>query len=111
MTTAITTHVHLPPHPKRGEVILVQAKITHPMSNGWPRKDAPDAPPLARNMLKSFRCFLNNVLVFESLFFEGAAPYPYLAFKIRANESGELICRWEGENGEVFETKRYLAIE
>lgn len=93
------TLIHVPPSPKRGELIEVRATIAHPMETGY--RPGPDGLVLPRDILTQFTAHLDGVLVFAATLYPAIAANPYIAFPLRAERSGTLQLRWEGDNGFV----------
>lgn len=94
---AARTLIKAPTSARRGEVVAVQATIGHPMETGL-RTDA-QGRTVARDIIRRFECRLNGELVFAADLFTAIAANPYLAFYLRAQASGTLELRWQGENG------------
>ncbi|WP_395701670.1 thiosulfate oxidation carrier complex protein SoxZ [Aquabacterium sp.] len=79
---AVRALIHLPPSPKRGELIEVRATLAHPMETGYRRdSDGAEQP------------------VFSATLYPAIAANPYLAFSWRVAGSGTLLFAWEGDNG------------
>lgn len=97
--------ITLPASAPRGSVIEIRCLIAHPMETGY-RRDA-DGSLLARNILRCFECRFEGTLVFAAELYPAIAANPYLAFHLRAIESGTLSFRWSGDQGfEQTETAR-----
>jgi sulfur-oxidizing protein SoxZ len=84
----------------KGDVFEVRTLIDHPMETGL-RHD-PSGKLIPRNIINSFACRYNGALVFSVDLHEGMAANPYLAFHVRATESGTLHYRWQDDSGAVF---------
>lgn len=89
--------IHLPPHPRRGEVIEIRVTLAHPMETGY-RPDA-DGSLLPRNIVTQFSCSFEGQPVFSAQLYPAIAANPYLAFSWRVVGSGRLVFTWEGDNG------------
>ncbi len=99
---AVRALVHLPPNPKRGEVIEIRATLAHPMETGY-RRDS-DGQPLPRSIVTQFSCRFRDAAgaeqpVFAATLYPAIAANPYLAFCWRVAGSGTLAFSWEGDNG------------
>ena len=79
--------VSVPRRAARGEVVLVRAKLRHPMETGW-RKDASGAT-VPRKRIHGFQCAFNGLEVFRAVLHAGVSSDPYLAFNVVASESGD----------------------
>ena len=89
--------IHLPPTPKRGEVIEIRTVIAHPMESGF-RVDA-RGRVLPQNLIRRFTCRFNGELVFSAELFAAIAGNPYVAFHFAATDDGMLRFDWEGDDG------------
>ncbi len=89
--------IHAPSSPRRGEIIEIQALIAHPMETGY--RPGPDGQVLPRDLIRRFSCHYNGALVFSCELYPAVAANPYLAFALRAQDSGTLRLQWEGDNG------------
>lgn len=92
------TLIKAPASARRGEVIEIHATIGHPMETGYRPSDN-DGKILPRDIITSFTCHYNDVLVFSAELFPAMAANPYLAFHTVATGSGTLRFTWEGDNG------------
>ncbi len=91
------TLLTVPATAKRGDVVEIRSLIAHPMETGYRPDDAGKIMP--RNILRRFSCHYNGVLVFSAELFPAISANPYLAFHLRAVDSGPLVFSWEGDNG------------
>ncbi len=91
------TLIHVPPSPRRGEVIEIRTTIAHPMETGF----RPDAVGqlVPRDILRRLSCRYNGELVFSAELFSAVAANPYVAFCVTASASGSLVFQWEGDHG------------
>jgi len=89
--------IHLPPAPKRGEVMEIRTLIAHPMESGF-RVDS-QGRLRAQDLIRRFTCRFNGELVFSAELFAAIAGNPYIAFHLVAEEGGTLSFSWEGDNG------------
>ncbi len=90
--------VQVPAQAKRGEVIVVRVAIQHPMETGF-RYDA-IGRAIPKNVVNTFTCRYNGVEVFRAEMGSGIAANPYLEFRMRAVDSGELVFDWVDDAGE-----------
>ncbi len=93
-------HVKVPERAKPGEVVLIRAKLKHPMETGW-REDA-NGNTVARNRIHTFICTFNDSEVCRGDFDAGVSADPYLAFYYRAHESGTFQFRWLEDGGGIY---------
>lgn len=93
----VRTLVDVPSPVKRGEVVRVRATLAHAMETGH-RVDAQGAL-LPRDIVTRFECRLDGAPVFAATLYPAIAANPYVAFTLRAQASGTLQLRWEGDRG------------
>ena len=91
------TLIHMPASASRGEVIEVRALIAHPMETGY--RPGADGRVLPRDIVRRFTCRYDGEQVFSAELFPAVSANPYLAFHLRATESGTLEFEWQGDNG------------
>lgn len=89
--------IHVPPSPKKGEVIEIRTTIGHPMETGL-RVDA-DGRKVPQDIIRRFTCTYNGEPLFECDLFIAIAANPFIAFHAVATESGTLRFSWQGDNG------------
>ena len=89
--------ITLPASAPRGSLVEIRTLIAHPMETGY-RRDG-DGTLLPRNILRRFECRFQGELVFAAELFPATAANPYLAFHLRASESGSLSFTWQGDGG------------
>ena len=81
----------------KGEVFEVRTLISHPMETGLRHDESGRLIP--RNIVHRFTCRYNDAVVFSVDLHEAMAANPYLAFHVRAAESGRLHFLWEADDG------------
>lgn len=91
------TLINAPSTAKRGEVIEVRTTIGHPMETGF--RPGEDGKIVPRNIIQTFSCRYNGEPVFSAELFSAVSANPYIAFHVRAADSGSLVLSWEGDNG------------
>jgi len=77
----------------RGQVFEVKTMAEHVMESGV-RLDPETLVVYPRFILNKVECHYNGALVFWAEWFSGVSPNPYLAFKLRATESGTITVTW-----------------
>lgn len=93
----VRTLIDLPSAVKRGELVRIRATLAHPMETGH-RVDA-QGGVLPRDIVTRFECRLDGAPVFAATLYPAIAANPYVAFTLRAAQSGTLQLRWEGDRG------------
>jgi sulfur-oxidizing protein SoxZ len=91
-----------------GQVFQVRTLITHPMETGL-RVDA-EHHLVPRDIINKITCRYNGAIVFSVDLHESMAANPYLAFYLRAQESGTLTFTWEEDGGAVFTLEKPLTV-
>lgn len=101
----MTARIQVQREAKRGEIIEVRILIQHPMETGFRYDSLGRQTP--RNVIHRFECRYGGVEVFRAAMGAGIAANPYLRFFVRAEESGDIECRWvDQENVPGFASAR-----
>ena len=104
----MSARIQLPARAKRGEVIVVQVLIRHPMETGF-RFDE-EGKPIPRNCINLLRCRYNGVEVFRADLSAGIAANPYLQFTTIAEASGEMLFDWIDDEGVTGTARAALVV-
>lgn len=91
--------INIPPKVARGSAFEVRVLIAHPMEPGQRRDDMGAIIP--RDIIHGFTCTYNGALVLEADLFPAIAANPFLAFRLRAVESGPVVFTWVDDHGAV----------
>lgn len=102
------SRITLPAKVRPGEAVEVQVLIAHPMETGFRADDQGQVLP--RNILRRFSCHYLGEEVISVQLFPAVAANPYLAFTLRAERSGPVLFRWEGDQGFVQQEERRLEV-
>jgi sulfur-oxidizing protein SoxZ len=97
MSENVRTLIQMPATARRGDVITIRATIAHTMETGYRRGS--DGQMLPRNLLRRFSCSLAGQTIFRANLHAAMSANPYIAFHLRAQDSGTLVFQWEGDNG------------
>lgn len=89
--------ITVPATVRRGEPTMVRAIIAHPMETGF--RPGADGRVLPRDIIRRFSCRQNGELVFAAELFSAVSANPFLEFHAKFEQSGPLVCSWEGDNG------------
>jgi len=100
--------VKVPKSAAKGEIVEIKTLISHKMETGL-RKDK-DGKVIPREIINKFTCTLNDKLVFSADWHPAISANPYMAFDLRASESGTLKFTWQDDNGETYTTSANLAV-
>jgi len=92
--------VKVPKKVKKGEVFQVKTLVSHKMETGQ-RKDKKTGNKIPRMIINKFVCTYNGKEVFSSDWHPAVSANPYLAFYVKATESGKLDMTWTEDNGKT----------
>lgn len=82
--------------PKKGEIVTVRTIVQHPMETGL-RKGA-TGELVARKIIHKFEATLNGKPILTWNLETGVAANPYLEFRFKADEAGDLKMIWTDED-------------
>jgi sulfur-oxidizing protein SoxZ len=94
--------------PKKGEIVTVRTIVEHPMETGF-RKDA-DGKTVPQKIINSFVCTLNGKPVISWKPGTGISANPYLEFRFKAEEAGELKMVWTDDDKSTVEAIEKIAL-
>lgn len=94
-------HVKVPRQAKEGEVVLLRAKLKHPMETGWRKNAAGKTVP--RKRINKFVCEFEGREVFRADLHSGVSADPYHGFYVKASKSGTFAFKWFEDGGKVYE--------
>lgn len=100
--------VKVPKTAAKGEIIEIKSLISHPMETGQ-RKDK-KGNIIPRLIINKFTCSFNGKTFFSSDWAPAVAANPYMAFHMKAMESGTMEFAWTDDNGTVFTEKKDLKV-
>ena len=85
---------------KKGDIVEVKALVAHVMENGQ-RKDA-QGQTIPRKILNKFTCTVAGKQVFAADFETAVSANPYIQFKFRAEQSGQVVLSWTDDDGSTI---------
>ena len=91
--------VSVPATAKKGEVFEVKAMAMHVMENGFRRDN--DGKVIPRKILNHFTCRYNGEIVLDCDWQTAISANPYMAFAVKAVDSGTLTFEWTDDDGSV----------
>ncbi len=100
--------IRVPDRAKKGAVILLRAKLRHPMETGWRKNQAGKTVP--RNRINKFVCDFEGDEVFRADLHSGVSADPYLAFYVTATKSGSYRFKWFEDGGKVYEKSASIEV-
>ena len=101
--------VKVPKSVAKGEVFQIKTLISHKMETGL-RKDKKTGEKIPRKIINSFVCKYNGNEVFVSDWHPAISANPYIAFYVKATESGTLDFIWTDDDGKVYEKSAKLNV-
>jgi sulfur-oxidizing protein SoxZ len=91
--------VKVPAEAKKGDAFEVKAIAMHPMENGL-RRDM-DGKAFPRKILNRFVCRYNGETVLDCDWGTAISANPYIAFMVKAVDSGTVELEWTDDDGSV----------
>lgn len=98
-----------PTKAKKGDTIMVKSLFSHPMETGR-RKDK-DGNVIPRLIINKHTVTLNGKEVFRADLDTAVSADPYIAFPMRATESGKLEFTWIDDNGKKVTASKDITVE
>lgn len=105
---SLSARIRMPTEAHSGEVVEIRALLSHPMETGF-RVDS-YGQRIPRNILTRFTCHYADREIVSMDLRPGIAANPYLAFRFVADVSGEIVLRWEGDQGEVLVERGHIEV-
>ena len=100
--------IKVPQTAAKGEIVEIKTLISHKMETGL-RKDK-DGKVIPREIINKFTCTFNDKLVFSADWHPAISANPYMAFNLRASESGTLNFTWHDDTGETYSKSANLTV-
>jgi len=100
--------VKVPKSASKGEIIEIKSLISHPMESGQ-RKDK-DGNAIPRQIINKLIVTFNGKEFFSSDWAPAVAANPYMAFHMRATESGTMEFTWIDDDGTKYTDKKDLTV-
>ncbi len=104
----MSARIRIPKQARRGEIVEIRTLLEHKNESGWRRDD--QGQPFPRNIVTRFVCIYTGEEVVNADLRRGISANPYFAFFLRAEETGEVVFRWQDESGAIFEEKVRLEV-
>jgi sulfur-oxidizing protein SoxZ len=96
----VKARVKAPKTVKKGEAFEVKSLISHSMESGQ-RKDK-EGKRIPRQIINKFVCAYNGNEVFSADWHGAISANPYMAFYVKAVDSGSIDLTWTDDSGAVF---------
>ncbi len=101
--------VKVPKKAEAGEIITIKTLISHKMESGQ-RKNKKTGELIPRKIINHFRAEFNGKLVFETAIEPAVSSNPYISFKMKVPESGEVVFTWTDDDGSKYTTKKKIKV-
>lgn len=109
MATESRPRVRVPKTAARGEIVEIKTLISHEMESGQ-RKDS-QGNIIPRKIINRFEARYNGELVFAMDLHPAISANPYIAFKLKVDEPGELEFKWVDDDGSVYTDKAKIDVK
>ena len=100
--------VKVPKSAKKGEMFQVKSLITHKMETGT--RKGKDGKLIPRKIINKFVATYNGKEVFSADMHPAVAANPYMAFYVKATESGTLDFSWTEDGGKVTKDSKKISV-
>ena len=100
--------IKVPKSAAKGEIVEIKTLISHKMETGL-RKDK-KGNVIPREIINKFTCTFNDQVVFSADWHPAVSANPYMAFHLRASESGTLNFTWNDDTGETYSKSAKLTV-
>jgi sulfur-oxidizing protein SoxZ len=104
----LEVRIAAPSAARKGEVVEIKTLAFHAMEHGF-RLD-PEGNTVPRKILNAFFCKYNGKVIFAVDLHPAMSANPYLVFHAVATTSGTLEFTWREDGGDVFVTKKSIAV-
>lgn len=94
--------------PKKNEIVVVRAQVMHAMETGLRKRSSGELIP--RRIIDRFDCSFNGAPVLSWRLDTAVSVNPYLEFRFRATQAGELKMTWSDEAGDRLEATEAIEI-
>ena len=101
--------VKVPSKVARGEVFEVKSLVSHSMESGQ-RKDSKTGDLIPRMIISRFVATYNGEEVFSADWHPAISANPYMAFYMKAEESGTLELSWTDDAGETVSVSKDITV-
>ena len=105
---AAKPRVKVPKSASKGEIIEIKSLISHAMESGQ-RKDK-EGKPIPRKIINKFIVTFNGKEFFSADWAPAVAANPYMAFHMRASESGTMEFTWIDDDGTKYTDNKDLKV-
>ncbi|WP_291521111.1 thiosulfate oxidation carrier complex protein SoxZ [Acidithiobacillus sp.] len=100
--------IRIPSSAKKGEIIEVRSLILHPMTTGLSKDKAGKIIPA--HFIQTVEVTFNDKPLMNVDWSTAISANPFLAFKMRAEETGTLGIRWKDNKGGDWSTQAKITV-
>jgi len=93
---------------RKGDLVEVKALVYHPMETGL-RKDK-SGKVIPRKLLNKFVCTVAGKEVFSADFDTAVSANPFIRFKFKAAESGQVVLTWVDDDGSTIVAQTKITV-
>ena len=108
MATDAKPRIKVPTSAHKGEVIEIKTLISHPMETGLRKDDKGQTIP--RKIIKNFTCTYAGRPAFSAELEPAISANPFIAFYVKADQSGLLAFTWTDDDGSVYKAEQQLSV-
>ena len=101
--------VKVPKKAKSGDIIQIKTLMSHKMETGN-RKDKKTGKLIPRKIINKYVVTFNGKEFFSADWAPAVAANPYMAFHMRASESGTMEFTWVDDDGKKYTAKKDLKV-
>ena len=105
----LKARVKVPKKVEKGEVFQIKTLASHRMETGQ-RKDKKTGKKISRLIINKFTCNYNGKEVFASDWHPAVSANPYMAFYVKAQDSGTLEFSWTDDTGHIAKKSAKLTV-
>ena len=108
MASGVKPRVKVPKTAAAGDSITIKSLISHKMESGQRKDD--DGNIIPRSIINRFVVDFNGQNVIDVKLEPAISTNPYFQFDALVPEAGEFTFTWYDDDGDVYETKKSIAI-
>lgn len=108
MASGVKPRVKVPKKAAAGEAVTIKTLISHKMESGQ-RKDK-EGKVIPRSIINRFVCDFNGQNVIDVTMEPAISTNPYFQFEATVPEAGEFTFTWYDDDGDVYDTKKKIAV-
>lgn len=103
-----SARLKVPKKAKKGDIITVKSLIKHKMETG--QRKGKDGKKIPRMIIKHVSATYNGAEVFSADWWPSISANPFLSFKLRAADSGDIEIKWTDDNDKVVSKSAKISV-